>query len=48
MCDGVDYTMRRYFGLVYGHMGRYGRVSLVKGWTSGAVWDFRRPSAQVD
>ncbi|CAM9372066.1 unnamed protein product [Ectocarpus sp. 13 AM-2016] len=22
MCDGVDYTMRRYFGLVYGHMGR--------------------------
>lgn len=23
MCDEVDYTMRRYFGLLYGHMGRY-------------------------
>ena len=22
MCDGVDFTMRRYFGLLYGHMGR--------------------------
>lgn len=22
-CDEVDYTMRRYFGLLYGHMGRY-------------------------
>lgn len=22
MCDGVDSTMRRYFGLLYGHMGR--------------------------
>lgn len=21
-CDEVDYTMRRYFGLLYGHMGR--------------------------
>ncbi|CAM9905959.1 unnamed protein product [Scytosiphon promiscuus] len=21
-CEGVDYIMRRYFGLVYGHMGR--------------------------
>lgn len=34
MCDGVDYTMRRYFGLVYGHMGRYGRA--------GLFWIFRR------
>lgn len=22
MCDGVDSNMRRYFGLLYGHMGR--------------------------